>query len=52
MTADGNTFFFHWEVQLILIIGFLYWSYDKKLGRTVGLGAIMALTWATMIATA
>ena len=25
------------ELPLILIVGFVYWSYDKKLGRKVGL---------------
>lgn len=77
MTADGNTFFFPWEVQLmewlqahlgetwtsimsffsifgeelvlILILGFLYWSYDKKLAKTVGLTVIMGLVWNTMV---
>ena len=37
------------ELPLILIVGFLYWCYDKNLGRTVGLSAIMGLTWNTMI---
>lgn len=37
------------ELPLILIVGFLYWCYDKKLGRMVGLSAIMGLTWNTMI---
>ncbi|MBP3239820.1 MAG: phosphatase PAP2 family protein [Oribacterium sp.] len=37
------------ELPLILIVGFLYWSYDKKLGRIMGLSAIMGLTWNTMI---
>ena len=37
------------ELLLILIVGFVYWSYDKKLGRTMGLSAIMGLTWNTMI---
>ena len=36
------------ELFLILILGFIYWSYDKKLGRTMGLSAIMGLTWNTM----
>lgn len=36
------------ELLLILIVGFVYWSYDKRLGRTMGLSAIMALTWNTM----
>lgn len=37
------------ELLLILILGFIYWSYDKKLGRAVGLSAIMGLAWNTMI---
>jgi membrane-associated phospholipid phosphatase len=37
------------ELLLILILGFVYWSYDKKLGRTMGLSAIMGLTWNTMV---
>lgn len=36
------------ELMLILIVGFVYWSYDKKLGRTMGLSAIMAQTWNSM----
>ncbi len=36
------------ELLLILILGFVYWSFDKKLGRTVGLSAIMGLVWNTM----
>ena len=36
------------EILLILILGFIYWSYDKRLGRTMGLSAIMGLTWNTM----
>ena len=36
------------ELLLILILGFIYWCYDKKLGRTMGLSAIMGLTWNTM----
>ena len=37
------------ELMLILILGFVYWSYDKRLGRTVGLSAIMGLVWNTMV---
>ena len=37
------------EMLMILIVGFVYWSYDKKLGRTIGLTAIMGLAWSTMI---
>lgn len=37
------------ELLLILIVGFIYWCYDKKLGRTIGLTAIMGLIWNTML---
>jgi membrane-associated phospholipid phosphatase len=37
------------ELPLILIVGFVYWSYDKKMGRSIGLSALMGLTWNTMI---
>jgi Membrane-associated phospholipid phosphatase len=37
------------ELLLILILGFVYWSYDKKLGKAMGMTAIMALAWNTMI---
>ena len=37
------------ELLLILILGFLYWCYDKKMARTVGLSVIMGLVWNTMI---
>lgn len=36
------------ELLMILILGFVYWSYDKKLGRTMGLSAIMGLAWNSM----
>ena len=36
------------ELLLILIMGFLYWCYDKKLARTVGLSVIMGLVWNAM----
>ena len=37
------------ELPLILIVGFVYWSVDKKLGRTMGLSAVMGLTWGSML---
>ena len=37
------------ELPLILIVGFVYWACDKKLGRSMGLGAIMGLTWGAML---
>lgn len=36
------------EILLILIVGFIYWSYDKRLGRTIGLSAVMGIAWNTM----
>ena len=30
------------EIVLILLLGFLYWSYNKHLGKTVGIGALFA----------
>ena len=36
------------ELLLILIMGFLYWCYDKKLARTVGLSVVMGLVWNAM----
>jgi len=45
----SNFSLFGEELPLILIVGFVYWSYDKKLGRKVGLIAIMGLIWNTMI---
>lgn len=37
------------EILLVLFLGFIFWCYDKKLGRTMGLSAIMGLTWNAMI---
>ena len=37
------------ELFLILVIGFLYWSYDKQIGRRVGLIALMGSVWNPMI---
>lgn len=36
------------ELVLIMLVGFVYWSFDKKMGRTIGLSGIMGLTWNTM----
>ena len=36
------------ELLLILILGFLYWSFDKKLAKTVGLSVVMGLVWNAM----
>ena len=73
----GNTFFYDWEVSLILwlqahmgsfgtalasflsafgeelagvaIIGFLYWCYDKRFGRFVGLNVLVGIVLNPMI---
>lgn len=37
------------EIVLILLVGFLYWCYDKKLGRKVGLNILMGLVWSPMV---
>ncbi len=77
MELIGNTFFFDWEVALILwiqahmgaagtaiasflsafgeefacvaVIGFLYWCYDKRIGRFVGLNALVGLVLNPML---
>ncbi len=37
------------ELLLVLILGVLFWGYDKKIGRTVGLNVLMGLVWSPMI---
>lgn len=37
------------DVFLIAIVGFLYWSYDKKMGRFIGLNALTALVLSPML---
>ena len=37
------------ELVLIAVLGFLYWSYDKKIGRKVGLSITMGLVWNPLI---
>jgi len=37
------------ELVLIVLLGFLYWCYDKKFGRFVGLNMLMANTWNPMV---
>ena len=77
MELVGNTFFFDWEVSLIVwlqahmgafgttlasfvsafgeelacvaVIGFLYWCYDKRFGRFVGLNVLVGLVLNPMI---
>ncbi len=37
------------SVLLVLVLGWIYWCYDKEFGRRVGLQIIMGLVWNTMI---
>ncbi len=37
------------ELVILLIIGFLYWSYDKRAGRRIGLSVLMVNVWCPMI---
>ena len=41
--------FFGEELVLILVLGFIYWCYDKKFGEYLGINLIFALIWNTMI---
>lgn len=77
MELAGNSFFFDWEVSLIVwlqthmgafgaslasfisafgeelacvaVIGFLYWCYDKRFGRFVGLNVLIGIVLNPMI---
>lgn len=77
MELVGNSFFFHWEISLIIwlqahmgsfgtslasflsafgeelacvaVIGFLYWCYDKRFGRFVGLNVLVGIVLNPMI---
>lgn len=37
------------ELFLILFLGFLYWSFNKEMGKGVGLTVLMGLVWNPMI---
>lgn len=37
------------EIVLILILGFLYWWADKKMGKAVGLSVLMGLVWNPLV---
>ena len=37
------------ELLLVLILGLLYWGWDKKMGKAVGLNVLVALIWNPMI---
>lgn len=77
MEQVGNTFFFDWEVSLIIwlqahlgsfgaalasflssfgeqlvciiVLGFLYWCYDKRFGRFVGMNVLVGIVLNSMI---
>ena len=37
------------ELVLILVLGFLYWCYDKRMGIRVGLNVLIAAIWGPML---
>lgn len=37
------------ELLLIAILGFIYWSYDKKVGKKIGLSMLAANVWNPML---
>ena len=37
------------ELVLIVVLGFLYWSFNKEIGRKVGLNITMGLVWNPLI---
>ena len=37
------------ELLLVLILGLLYWGFDKKMGKAVGINVLMGLIWNPMI---
>ena len=37
------------ELVLIVVLGFMYWSFDKKIGRRIGLNITMGLVWNPLI---
>ena len=37
------------ELIMILLLGFLYWSWNKKMAKTLGLTVLMGLVWNSMI---
>lgn len=43
LTACGE------ELVLILLLGFVYWCYDKEFGKFVGVNIVVGLTWNPML---
>ncbi len=37
------------ELVLVLLLGFIYWSWDKRMGKYIGLNVLMAVVWNPMI---
>ncbi|MBQ6425567.1 MAG: phosphatase PAP2 family protein [Clostridia bacterium] len=37
------------EYLLVPVMGFLYWCYDKELGKTVGINLVTAFSWNAML---
>ena len=37
------------ELVLIVVLGFMYWSFDKRIGRRIGLNITMGLVWNPLI---
>ncbi len=37
------------ELLLVLILGLLFWGFDKKMGKAVGMNVMMALIWNPMV---
>ena len=37
------------ELVLVLVLGFMYWSWDKKVGRRIGLNIVMGVVWNPLI---
>ena len=37
------------EIAMLVILGFVYWSFNKKLGKTMGLSVLSAFTWGVML---
>lgn len=49
LTAVSQLSVFGEQLLLIVILGFLYWCYDKKFGKYVGLGLLVANVWNPML---
>ncbi|MBR1471368.1 MAG: phosphatase PAP2 family protein [Lachnospiraceae bacterium] len=43
LTACGE------EIVLILLLGYIYWCYDKEFGKFIGINIVVGLVWNTML---